>query len=139
MEWIHYVTITVYGLFFLRIIISWLFGDLDIDADADAKTKVGMIPAEVVKAMIYAGMTPEMIVQYMTVDHIEGIAEAQAKAYEHIHLGNVSVYGSENTAAQFMTSIAQSVMPMIQTAGPIKEALGGLFKKKEDTHQIESK
>lgn len=108
-------------------------------ADADAKTKVGMIPAEVVKAMIYAGMTPEMIVQYMTVDHIEGIAEAQAKAYEHIHLGNVSVYGSENTAAQFMTSIAQSVMPMIQTAGPIKEALGGLFKKKEDTHQIESK
>jgi len=75
----------------------------------------------------------------MTVDHIEGIAEAQAKAYEHIHLGNVSVYGSENTAAQFMTSIAQSVMPMIQTAGPIKEALGGLFKKKEDTPEIENK
>lgn len=35
MEWIHYVTITVYGLFFLRIIISWLFGDFDIDADVD--------------------------------------------------------------------------------------------------------
>lgn len=108
-------------------------------ADADAKTKIGMIPAEVVKAMIYAGMTPDMIVQYMTVDHIEGIAEAQAKAYEHIHLGSVNVYGNENTAANFMTSVAQSVMPMIQTAGPIKEALGGLFKKKEDTPKIENK
>jgi len=35
MEWIHYVTATVYGIFVLRIIISWLFGDFDIDADTD--------------------------------------------------------------------------------------------------------
>ncbi len=35
MEWIHYVTATVYSIFILRIIISWLFGDFDIDADAD--------------------------------------------------------------------------------------------------------
>ena len=96
-------------------------------ADADAKTKVGMIPAEVIKAMIAAGMTPEGIVQYMTVDHIEGIAAAQAQAFEHIHLGQVNVYGSENTAANFMTSVAEAAMPLIKTAEPVKNAIAGLF------------
>ena len=96
-------------------------------ADADAKTKVGMIPAEVIKSMIESGMTPDGIVQYMTVDHIEGIAAAQAQAFEHIHLGQVNVYGSENTAANFMTSVAEAAMPLIKTAEPVKNAIAGLF------------
>ena len=96
-------------------------------ADADAKTKVGMIPAEVIKSMIASGMTPDGIVQYMTVDHIEGIAAAQAQAFEHIHLGQVNVYGSENTAANFMTSVAEAAMPLIKTAEPVKNAIAGLF------------
>ena len=97
-------------------------------ADADAKTKVGMIPAEVIRSMIDAGMSPEGIVQYMTVDHIEGIAAAQAQAFEHIHLGQVNVYGNENTAANFMTSVAEAAMPLIKTAEPVKNAIAGLFK-----------
>lgn len=100
-------------------------------ADADAKTKVGMIPAEVVKSMIESGMTPDAIVQFMTVDHIEGIASAQAAAFEHIHLGQVNVYGNENTAANFMTSVASAAMPMIQTMEPVKNAIKGFFGKQE--------
>lgn len=35
MEWIHYVTIGIYGFFFIRLIISWICGDFDIDSDVD--------------------------------------------------------------------------------------------------------
>lgn len=40
----------------------------------------------------------EMVVQYKTVDQLAGIAQASAQMFEHIHLGQVTVYGNENTA-----------------------------------------
>ena len=105
---------------------------LSLMAEADKEIAIGMIPAQVVKAMQEAGMTPEMIVRYKTVDQLRGIAEAQAQAYEHIHLGEVPVYGNENTAGNLRTSVAESVMPMLKTAGPVKEALVSLFKKEDE-------
>lgn len=107
-------------------------------AEADKEVAIGMIPAQVVQAMKEAGMTAEMIVQYKTVDRLEGIARAQAEAYEHIHLGQVTVFGNENTAGNFMSNIAESVMPMIKTAEPIKEAVAKLFSsKKEESADFE--
>lgn len=58
--------------------------------------------------MIECGMTPQMIVQYKTVDQLKGIAEASAEMYEHIHLGQVTVYGNENTAGSFMAKTAET-------------------------------
>ena len=107
-------------------------------AEADKEIAIGLIPAQVVERMKAVGMTPEMIVQYKTVDKLEGIARAQAEAYEHIHLGEVTVYGNENTAGNFMASIAESVMPMIKTAAPVKDAVAKLFSNisKEEPKQI---
>lgn len=55
-------------------------------AEADKITAVEMAPAKAVEKMIECGMTPQMIVQYKTVDQLKGIAEASAEMYEHIHL-----------------------------------------------------
>lgn len=63
---------------------------------------IEMAPALAIQKMIETGMTPEMVVQYKTVDQLKGIAEV----YEHIHLGEVTVYGNENTAGNFMASMA---------------------------------
>lgn len=75
-------------------------------AEADKITAVEMAPAKAVEKMIECGMTPQTIVQYKTVDQLKGIAEASAEMYEHIHLGQVTVYGNENTAGSFMAKTA---------------------------------
>lgn len=92
-------------------------------AEADKVQAIEMAPALAVEKMISSGLTPDMVVQYKTVDQYKEIAAASAKMYEHINLGNVTVYGNENTAAQFMTSIAESVSPMLKTLEsiPFKE------------------
>ena len=77
-----------------------------LKAEADKITAVEMAPAKAVEKMIECGMTPQTIVQYKTVDQLKGIAEASAEMYEHIHLGQVTVYGNENTAGSFMAKTA---------------------------------
>lgn len=79
-------------------------------AEADKITAVEMAPAKAVEKMIECGMTPQMIVQYKTVDQLKGIAEASAEMYEHIHLGQVTVYGNENTTGSFMAKTAASAL-----------------------------
>lgn len=74
---------------------------------ADKITAVEMAPAKAVEKMIECGMTPQTIVQYKTVDQLKGIAEASAEMYEHIHLGQVTVYGNENAAGSFMAKTAE--------------------------------
>ena len=59
-----------------------------------------------VQKMIESGLTPEMVVQYKT-----GIAEASAQMFEHVHLGQVTVYGNENTAGNFMAKTAENLNP----------------------------
>lgn len=70
--------------------------------------------AKAVEKMIECGMTPQMIVQYKTVDQLKGIAEASAEMYEHIHLGQVTVYGNENTAGSFMAKTAENLNPAFE-------------------------
>ena len=102
-------------------------------AEADKVQAIEMAPALAVKEMIANGMTPDMVVQYKAVDQYKEIAEASAKMYEHINLGNVTVYGNENTAAQFMTSIAESVSPMLKAleSVPFKETFQNIVKGKK--------
>lgn len=98
-------------------------------AEAEKIQAIEMAPALAVKEMIANGMTPDMVVNYKAVDQYKDIAEASARMYEHIKLGNVTVYGNENTAAQFMTSIAESVSPMLKTLEsiPFKGTFNNMF------------
>lgn len=106
-------------------------------AEADKVQAIEMAPALAVQKMIESGLTPEMVVQYKTVDQLSGIAEASAKMFEHVHLGQVTVYGNENTAGNFMAKTAESLNPAfdllrsIPFADTVKSVLG--------KNQIESK
>lgn len=98
-------------------------------AEADKVQAIEMAPALAVKEMIANGMTPEMVVQYKTVDQYTGIAEASAKVYDHIHLGNITVYGNENTAGTFMARTAEQLNPMLKLiqSVPFKETFKSMF------------
>ena len=65
----------------------------------------------------------ELLVVYgKTGSHKEKVAEANAKVFEHIQLGNVTVYGDSNTAGQFM---AKNLAPSLEIARnlPIADSL----------------
>lgn len=71
------------------------------------------------------GMHPEAIVQYAMTDRWKEVAEANAKVFEHIQLGNVTVYGDSNTAGQFMANMAKNLAPSLEIARnlPIADSL----------------
>lgn len=102
-------------------------------AEADKVQAIEMAPALAIEKMIETGMTPEMIVQFKTVDQLKGIAEAQAEVYEHIHLGEVTVYGNENTAGNFMASMAENLNPAFELLKsiPFKKTLNAIAGKEE--------
>lgn len=79
--------------------------------------------------MIECGMAPQTIVQYKTVDQLKGIAEASAEMYEHIHLGQVTVYGNENTAGSFMAKTAENLNPAFELLKsiPFKKTFKEMF------------
>lgn len=98
-----------------------------LDAEADALTKRELAPAIAIERMVKAfGGSPDLLVQYKMVDQYKGMAEAEAKMFEHIHLDNVAVYGDTNTAAQFMTTLSKNIAPSLQI---LKEGIGDQFKK----------
>ncbi len=106
-------------------------------AEADKVQAIEMAPALAVKEMIANGMTPEMVVQYKTVDQLTGIAEASSQMFEHIHLGQVTVYGNENTAGNFMAKTAENLNPALELLKtiPFADTVKQMFGQK----QIEAK
>lgn len=114
-------------------------------AEADKVQAIEMAPALAVQKMIESGLTPEMVVQYKTVDPLTGIAEASAQMFEHVHLGQVTVYGNENTAGNFMAKTAENLNPAfdllrsIPFADTLKSVLGKkeLEEKKAETTEFE--
>lgn len=95
-------------------------------AEADKVQAIEMAPALAVEKMIESGLTPQMVVQYKTVDQLAGIAQM----FEHIHLGQVTVYGNENTAGNFMAKTAENLNPALDLlrsipfADTVKEMFG---------------
>lgn len=94
-------------------------------AEAEQKQAMEMAPALAVEHMIKSGMHPETIVQYAMTDRWKEVAEANAKVFEHIQLGNVTVYGDSNTAGQFMANMAKNLAPSLEIARnlPIADSL----------------
>lgn len=106
-------------------------------AEADKVQAIEMAPALAVERMIASGLTPDLVVSYKTVDQLAGIAEAQAKIYEHIQLGQVTVYGDTNTAGNFMANMARNISPAMDILGnlpiadTVKKVLGKDVKKED--------
>ena len=110
-------------------------------AEAEAEQQKALAPAMAFERMIKAAGSPEMAVQWKMVDQYKGIAEAQAHALEHIQLGNVTVWGSENTGAEFAKSFVQNFAPVLTTINSeVKDQFKDLFGiGKKQVEQIEKK
>lgn len=102
-------------------------------AEADKVQAIEMAPALAVEKMIESGLTPQMVVQYKTVDQLAGIAQASAQMFEHIHLGQVTVYGNENTAGNFMAKTAENLNPALDLLRsiPFADTVKEMFGKKQ--------
>lgn len=102
-------------------------------AEAEALQKREMAPALALQKMVESfGGNPDLLVQYKMVDQYKGIAEAQSKVLEHVHLGNVTVYGDSNTGAQVAKSFIENFAPALDmiNAG-VKGQFKELFKGKK--------
>lgn len=102
-------------------------------AEADKVQAIEMAPALAVEKMIESGLTPQMVVQYKTVDQLAGIAQASAQMFEHIHLGQVTVYGNENTVGNFMAKTAENLSPALDLLRsiPFADTVKDMFGKKQ--------
>ena len=110
-------------------------------AEAEAEQQKALAEAMAFEYMIKASGSPDMAVQWKMVDQYKGIAEAQAHALEHIQLGNVTVWGSECTGANFASSFVKNFAPVLTTINSeVKDQFKDLFGiGKKQVEQIEKK
>lgn len=114
-------------------------------AEAEALQQKELAPAMAFEKMVQVAGDPTLAVQWKTVDHLEGIAGAQAEALQHIQLGNVTVYGDTSTGGKFIKDLMSNVTPAIDMISsgmkdPLKNLLGfGGKKEKEDLSQKASR
>ena len=106
-------------------------------AEAEAKQQMELAPAMAFEKMVsIAGGRPDLAVQWKTVDHLEGIANAQAEALQKISLGQITVYGDTSTGGKFIKDLMANVTPAIDMIStgmkePLKNLLG-IDKKSEE-------
>lgn len=116
-------------------------------AEAEALQQKELAPAMAFQKMVeVAGGRPDLAVQWKTVDHLEGIASAQAEALSKISLGQVTVYGDTSTGGKFIKDLMSHVTPAIDMISsgmkePLKNLMGldktnTLSDKTEDNRMI---
>lgn len=84
-------------------------------AQAEGKKKSLLAEAEGFEAMVKAAeRNPEIAIQYKMVDQWKEIASEQVKAFEHIQLGNVTVFdGGNGTTSNFLQNVVSKVAPAL--------------------------
>lgn len=106
-------------------------------AEAEALQQKELAPALAFEKMVSVAGDPSLAVQWKTVDHLEGIAGAQAEALSRVTLGNVTVYGDSSTGGQFIKDLMANVTPAIDMiSSGMKEPLKNLFGKSENKSEF---
>ena len=67
------------------------------------------------KAMVEAAESnPQIAIQYKMVNQWKEIAGEQVKAFEHINLGNITVFdGGQNSTGNFLNNVVKTVAPAL--------------------------
>ena len=88
---------------------------MKLEAEAEGKKKSLLAEAEGFEAMVKAAeRNPEIAIQYKMVDQWKEIASEQVKAFEHIQLGNVTVFdGGNGTTSNFLQNVVSKVAPAL--------------------------
>lgn len=84
-------------------------------AEAEGKKKSLMAEADGFKAMVEAAESnPQIAIQYKMVNQWKEIAGEQVKAFEHINLGNITVFdGGQNSTGNFLNNVVKTVAPAL--------------------------
>lgn len=101
--------------FVIQFLLSILGSDLDTDIEAEGKKKSLMAEADGFKAMVEAAESnPQIAIQYKMVNQWKEIAGEQVKAFEHINLGNITVFdGGQNSTGNFLNNVVKTVAPAL--------------------------
>ena len=76
---------------------------------AEAKSAERAADTADMQALLEKGMTGGQVVQVYLKEELKQIAEADAKKFEHIKLGNVTVLGGADAAPSFLSGIVKAV------------------------------
>lgn len=88
---------------------------MKLEAEAEGKKKSLMAEADGFKAMVEAAESnPQIAIQYKMVNQWKEIAGEQVKAFEHINLGNITVFdGGQNSTGNFLNNVVKTVAPAL--------------------------
>lgn len=88
---------------------------MKLEAEAEGKKKSLMAKADGFKAMVEAAESnPQIAIQYKMVNQWKEIAGEQVKAFEHINLGNITVFdGGQNSTGNFLNNVVKTVAPAL--------------------------
>ena len=87
------------------------------------------------KAMVEAAESnPAIAIQYKMVDQWKEIAGEQVKAFEHMQLGDITVFdGGQGTTGNFLNQLVKTVAPSLGVLDklPIGETVKGIIRPEE--------
>lgn len=79
-----------------------------LQADAEAEKIKRRADAEAAES------NPQIAIQYKMVNQWKEIAGEQVKAFEHINLGNITVFdGGQNSTGNFLNNVVKTVAPAL--------------------------
>ena len=108
---------------------------LKLEAEAEGKKRSLLAEAEGFEAMVRAAESnPAIAIQYKMVDQWKEIAGEQVKAFEHINLGNITVFdGGNGGTSNFLNTLVKTVAPSLGVLDklPIGETVKGIINPEE--------
>ena len=108
-------------------------------AEAEAKKASLLAEAEGFEAMVRAAESnPAIAIQYKMVDQWKEIAGEQVKAFEHMNLGNITVFdGGNGGTSNFLSSLVKTVAPSLGVLDklPIGETVKGIINPESKTEE----
>ena len=112
---------------------------LKLEAEAEGKKRSLLAEAEGFEAMVRAAESnPAIAIQYKMVDQWKDIAGEQVKAFEHMNLGNITVFdGGNGGTSNFLSSLVKTVAPSLGVLDklPIGETVKGIINPESKTEE----
>ena len=112
---------------------------LKLEAEAEGKKKSLLAEAEGFEAMVRAAESnPAIAIQYKMVDQWKEIAGEQVKAFEHMNLGNITVFdGGNGSTSNFLNTLVKTVAPSFGVLDklPIGETVKGIIHPENKTEE----
>ena len=112
---------------------------MKLEAEAEGKKRSLLAEAEGFEAMVRAAESnPAIAIQYKMVDQWKEIAGEQVKAFEHMNLGNITVFdGGNGGTSNFLNTLVKTVAPSLSVLDklPIGETVKGIINPESKTEE----